>query len=94
MKRIRIGFTPILRQKPPWINCFIHGKKLKGRSMYYAFMESEVLLNEACKKLLRRYIVPINYTGLILSLSKPIADQLKNTPYQLTLSDSYIIGMP
>jgi hypothetical protein len=92
MRCVRKGFTPLLRHKPPWLDCFINGKKLRGSSMYYAFKESEVLLNEACNNLLRRYIVAVNNTGRILNLNTPIVDQLKNTAYQLTQSDSYIIG--
>jgi hypothetical protein len=62
--------------------------------MYYAFKESEVLLNEACNNLLRRYIVAVNNTVRIVSLNTPVVNQLKNTPCQLTLSDRYIIGTP
>jgi hypothetical protein len=60
--------------------------------MYYAFKESEVLLDEACNNFIRRHIIPVNKTGRIPSLSTPIVDQIKNATYQLTLSDSYIIG--
>jgi hypothetical protein len=80
MRRVRKGFTPLLRQKPPWLDCFINGKKLRGHSMYYAFKESELSLQEACKNFLRRYIVPVDNTRRILSLNTPIIDQLKNHP--------------
>jgi hypothetical protein len=93
MRSVRKGFTPLLRHKSPWLDCFVDDKKLRGNSMYYAFKESEVSLNEACKHLPRRYIDPVNIAGWILSLNAPIVDQLKNHPYQLTVSDSYIIGM-
>jgi hypothetical protein len=88
MRRVRKGFTPLLGQKLPWLDCFINGRKLRGSSMYYAFKESGVICYEACNNLLRRYIIPVNNTGRILSLNTPIVDQLKSYPYPLTLSDS------
>jgi hypothetical protein len=60
--------------------------------MYFAFKESEVGLDEACNNLLRRYIVPVNNIGRVISFKISIVDQQKNHPYQLTLSDSDIIG--
>jgi hypothetical protein len=92
MRRVRKGFTPLLRQISSWLDCFIDGKKLRGRIMYYAFKGSEVSLDEACSNLLRRYIAPINNAVRMLGLKTPIVDQLKNTPCPLILSDSYIIG--
>jgi hypothetical protein len=92
MRSIRKGCTPLLRRKSTWLDCFVNDKKLRGRSMYYVLKVSEVGLDEACNNLQRRSLVPIKNTGRILSLFTPTADQQKNTPYQLTLSDSYIIG--
>jgi hypothetical protein len=92
MRHVRKGFTPLLRHKSPWLDCFINDKKIKGNSMYYASKESEVLLYEACNNLLKRYIVAVNNRVRVLSLNTPIIDQPKNQPYQLTLSNSYNIA--
>jgi hypothetical protein len=92
MRQARKGCTPLLSHKSAWLDCFVYDKKLRRSSMYYALKKSEVSLDGACNNLIKRYIIPLNITGRILSLNTLTVNQLRNNPHKLTISDADIIA--